>query len=213
MAILDNKVEEYLTNIMPINEPFLEELQQKGLQDEVPIIEVPSLRLLEILLRLIKPTEIIEVGTAIGFSAIWLAKAYPDIIIHTIERKAVMADKARDNIERAGLTGRIILHQGQAVDIIPTLPKTKFIFIDAAKGKYQEFFDLAYPLVEPGGVMVFDNILFRGYIADDEVAQSKPMLRKIKKFNEFIASYEKIKTSFIPIGDGLAICYKLEETS
>ena len=208
MSFIDKMVEEYLDQLMPVDDPLLQQIQQEGLRDEVPIIQVPSLKLLEILLNILNPKEIIELGTAIGFSAIWLAKALPNSVVHTVERKAVMAERARENILKAGLSGRIILHQGEAVSILPTLPKTKFIFIDAAKGKYQEFFDLAFPLLEPGGVIVFDNVLFRGYIADEELAMSKPMLRKIRRFNDFIANNGEIKTSFIPIGDGMAICYK-----
>lgn len=211
MAIIDEQVERYLTQLMPINDDLLKELQQEGIEQEIPIIQVPSIKLIEVFINLVKPKTIIEVGAAIGFSTIWLAKACPNATIHTIERKEHLAQKTRDNIKRAGLEKQIILHEGDALEIIPTLPKAELIFIDAAKGHYLQFFELAYPLLETGGVLIFDNILFRGYVADEEIAETKPMLRKIRSFNDFIANNDKVKTSFIPIGDGLAICYKMEE--
>ncbi len=211
MGFINDEVENYLNDLMPIQDDLLKELQQEGLDYDVPIIQVPSIRLLELFLKTIMPKTIIEVGTAIGFSTIWLAKAFPNSTIHTIERKKEMIEKAKYNIDKAGLNSRIILHEGEAIHILPTLPKTEFIFIDAAKGKYIEFFDLAYPLVKKGGVLVFDNVLFRGYVADENIAKTKPMLRKIRKFNQFIANHDKVETSFIPIGDGLAICYKTED--
>lgn len=211
MSIIDDKVIQYLDDMIPLNDDFIKELQKDGIDNEVPIIQVPSLKLIEVFLNVIKPKVMIEIGTAIAFSTIWLAKAYPEMKIHTIERKDEMIKKARANINKANLTDRIILHEGEALDILPILPKADIIFIDAAKGKYQDFFDLAYPLLNVGGIFLFDNILFRGYIADDNIYKTKPMLRKIRNFNDNIANNEKLITSFVPIGDGLAISYKLEE--
>ncbi len=213
MGFLDEKVEDYLTQLMPIQDPFLKNLQQEGIDNDIPIIQVPSLRLIQLLLQTIKPKIIIEVGTAIGFSTIWLAKAFPKATIHTIERKPKMIEKAKENIGKAALTDRIILHEGDAIDILPTLPQAEFIFIDAAKGKYEEFFHLAEPLLKDRGIFVFDNVLFRGFVADLEIVKTKPMLRKIRKFNDFIASYDKLETSFVPIGDGLVIACKVEESN
>jgi len=211
LQIISDKVEAYLNQLMPIEDPFLAALQQQGIEQDIPIIQVPSIRLIELLINIVQPKTIIEIGTAIGFSAIWMAKAKQDVIIHTIERKEAMIELAKENIKAANLASRIILHEGEAVDILPTLPPTEMVFIDAAKGKYREFFQLTYPLVKVGGLFVFDNVLFRGYVADDEVVKSKPMLRKIKAFNQFLAEQPQITTSFIPIGDGLALAYKLEE--
>jgi len=212
VAVVDKKVEQYLDQLMPIQDESLQALQQEGMEAEIPIIQIPSIRFIQLLLHIINPQTIIEVGTAIGFSAIWLAKAFPHAIIHTIERDPKMIKKAKENIQKAGLTENIILHEGDAVDVLPTLPQADFIFIDAAKGKYKEFFHLADPLLKVGGIFVFDNVLFRGYVADEEVVKTKPMLKKIRAFNDFIASYNKLKTSFVPIGDGLAIAYKTEES-
>jgi len=213
MSFIQAEVESYLNHLMPIQDPLLKELYEEGIKDEIPIIQVPSIRFIELLIKMVQPKTIIEVGAAIGFSTIWIAKALPDAVIHTIERKPLMAERARENIKKAGLEDRIILHEGDAINIIPTLPSADFVFIDAAKGKYKQFFDLIYPLVKTNGIMAFDNILFRGYVADSEIANSKPMLRKIRAFNDFIATTSLVETSFIPIGDGLALCRKMEETS
>lgn len=212
MGFINEQVDEYLAELMPIQDPLLAEMQQEGIAEAIPIIQVPSIKLIQIILRMIQPKTIIEIGTAIGFSTIWLAKAFPDASLHTIERNPNMAEKARKHIEAAGLSKQVILHEGDAVELLPALPRADFIFVDAAKGKYKEFFHLAYPLLKAGGIFVFDNILFRGYVADKQIVQTKPMLKKIREFNDFIATHPKLETSFIPIGDGLAICYKMEES-
>lgn len=212
VGITDEKVERYLEYLMPIKDPLLEELQKQGFEAEVPIIQVPSLRLIQLFLHMTKPKTIIEVGTAIAFSTIWLAKSLPDVKVHSIERNALMLEKARENIEKSGLSDQIILHEGDAVKILPTLPEAEFIFIDAAKAKYQKFLHLAFPLLKVGGIMIFDNILFRGYVADEEIIRTKPMLKKIRKFNDFLVSFPQLETTFVPIGDGLAICHKTEES-
>jgi len=211
MGFINENVDQYLTDLLPIHDPFLKDLQRKGLEEEIPIIQVPSLQLIQVLIHILRPNNIIEVGTAIGFSTIWLAKAAPYATIHTIERKETMIQRAKENILKAGLSHQILLHEGDAVDILPTLPKSELIFIDAAKGKYKEFLELSFPLLPVGGVFVFDNILFRGYVADEEVVRTKPMLRKLHRFNHELSLESKLQTSFIPIGDGLAISYKLEE--
>ncbi len=211
MSFIDIKVEEYINQLMPIEDALLKKIYNEGISEDIPIIQIPSIRLIEILAEVIRPKIIIEVGTAIGFSTIWLAKVCPYAVIHTIERKLPMIDRAKKNIEKAGLTNQIILHEGDAIEILPTLPKSDLIFIDAAKGKYKEFFELSFPLLNVSGILIFDNILFRGYIADEEIAASKPMLRKIRSFNDFLANNKKVKTSFIPVGDGLAISRKLED--
>ena len=211
MSIINEEVDRYITDLLPINDSFLEELQRQGNEEEIPIIQVPSMKLIEVLLNMTRPTNIIEVGTAIGYSTIWLAKAAPYATIHTIERKAEMIRRAKENFRIAGLEDQIVLHEGDAIDIIPTLPKSEFIFIDAAKGKYMDFLRLSFPLLTVGGIFVFDNILFRGYVADEEIVKTKPMLRKINHFNHELLNEPKLQTSLVPIGDGLAISYKLEE--
>ncbi|WP_339063850.1 O-methyltransferase [Tepidibacillus marianensis] len=211
MGFIKEEVDQYLTDLLPIHDPFLEELQRQGIEEEIPIIQVPSLKLIQVLINILRPTSIIEVGTAIGFSTIWLAKAAPYATIHTIERKEEMIQRAKENFKKAGLDNQIVLHEGDAVDILPTLSKSELIFIDAAKGKYKEFLELAFPLLPVGGIFVFDNILFRGYVADSEIVRTKPMLKKIHRFNQELSIEPKFQTSFIPIGDGLAISYKLEE--
>lgn len=210
MSYISENVEEYLAQLMPIEDELLAKLQQEGIEHEVPIIQVPSIRLIQTMIKLVNPSVIIEVGTAIGFSAIWLAKT-TNAVIHTIERDPLMIEKAKKNISRAGLEKQIILHEGDAREIIPTLPKAELIFIDAAKGKYKTFLELAFPLLKVGGVFIFDNVLFRGFVADENILATKPMLRKLNRFNHFLAAHPKLETSFISIGDGLAISYKLEE--
>ncbi|TCS83803.1 putative O-methyltransferase YrrM [Tepidibacillus fermentans] len=211
MGFIKEEVDQYITELLPLDDSFLEELQQQGIKEEIPIIQVPSMKLIQVLLNMIRPSNIIEVGTAIGFSTIFLAKSAPYATIHTIERNETMIARAKENFRIAGLDKQIILYEGDAIEILPHLPQSEFIFIDAAKGKYKQFLQLAFPLLPVGGIFVFDNILFRGYIAEEEIVQTKPMLKKLHRFNQELADEKKLLTSFVPIGDGLAISYKLEE--
>lgn len=211
MGFINSQVEEYLLELMPMNNLLLAELYQYGIDNRIPIMDLLSMHHVAFLSQLIKPQIIIEVGTAIGFSAIWLALANPDATIHTIERNEKMVETARINIERAELTKRVIIHAGDAIDLIPEMPRSQFVFVDAAKGKYRDFYELAFPLLGGGGLFVFDNILFRGYVADEAEVAAKPMMRKLDDFNRFLAEDERVATNFLTVGDGLAVARKLGE--
>ncbi len=211
MGFINSQVEEYLLELMPMNNLLLAELYQYGIDNRIPIMDLLSMHHVAFLSQLIKPQIIIEVGTAIGFSAIWLALANPDATIHTIERNEKMVETARINIERAELTKRVIIHAGDAIDLIPEMPRSQFVFVDAAKGKYRDFYELAFPLLDGGGLFVFDNILFRGYVADEAEVAAKPMMRKLDDFNRFLAEDERVATNFLTVGDGLAVARKLGE--
>lgn len=211
MGFINSQVEEYLLELMPMNNLLLAELYQYGIDNRIPIMDLLSMHHVAFLSQLIKPQIIIEVGTAIGFSAIWLALANPDATIHTIERNEKMVETARINIERAELTKRVIIHAGDAIDLIPEMPRSQFVFVDAAKGKYRDFYELAFPLLDGGGLFVFDNILFRGYVADEAEVAAKPMMLKLDDFNRFLAEDERVATNFLTVGDGLAVARKLGE--
>lgn len=211
MNLVDSSVEHYLDELYPIEDELLADIYRYGRDQGIPIMQLGAMRHLAFISLLLKPQVIIEVGTAIGFSAIWLAKANEQAIIHTIERDPAMVEIAQANVERAGLAERIIIHEGEANELLAGLPRCQLVFVDAAKGKYREFYELAYPLVDRGGLFVFDNVLFRGYVADEAEAKSRPMLRKLREFNEFLAADKRVATDFIAIGDGLALARKLEE--
>ncbi len=211
MGIINSQVQEYLLGLMPISNPLLADLYQYGVDNQIPIMDPLSMQHVALLSQLVKPQIIIELGTAIGFSAIWLALANPDAVVHTIERNEDMLKIARVNIERAELTDRLILHAGDAIELLPQMPRSQFVFVDAAKGKYRDFYELALPLLDSGGLFVFDNVLFRGYVADVAEVKARPMLGKLHEFNEFIVEDRRVTTNFLSVGDGLAVVRKLVE--
>lgn len=211
MNLVDMGIEQYLESLMPIEDEILADINHYGRKNGIPIMQLVAMRHLAFISQLVKPQVVIEIGTAIGFSAIWLAKANKDAVIHTIERDSAMVKIAKANIDRVGLADRVVIHEGEATQLLPQLPRCQLVFVDAAKSKYREFYELAFPLVDPGGLFVFDNVLFRGYVADEKEAMSRPMLRKLREFNEFLAADKRVKTNFLAVGDGLALARKPEE--
>lgn len=210
-GFIDLQVEEYLLGLMPIDNSLLSELYQYGVDNQIPIMNPLSMRHVALLSQLVKPKIILEIGSAIGFSAIWLALANPDAVIHTIERDEEMLKTAQNNIARAKLIDRVIIHAGDAIELIPQMPRSQFVFVDAAKSKYRTFYELAIPLLESGGLFVFDNVLFRGYVADESEMRTRPMLRKLRDFNRFIVEDKRVVTNFLTVGDGLSVARKLED--
>jgi predicted O-methyltransferase YrrM len=211
MGFIDSEVNEYLRGLQPIDNQLLTEIYQYGLAQEIPIMDPISMRHVALLSQLAKPKVIIEIGAAIGFSAMWLALANPGAMVHTIERNPELVEIAQINLKRAGLDKRVILHMDEAVEILPQMPRAQFVFVDAAKRKYRDFYELALPLLDVGGLMVFDNVLFRGYIANAAETAARPMLRKLSEFNRFLAADKRVTTNFLTVGDGLAVAQKLEE--
>jgi len=201
-------VENYLSKFLPERDSLLLRLEEEAKKEGIPIIHLDSMQLINVILQWIKPKRIIELGTAIGYSTIWLARANPNAVIETIERKKVYVERAFFNIKEANLEKNIIVHFGDIFNILPNLEPADVIFLDAAKGQYQELLELSFTKLNEGGALLIDNILFRGFLANKEEVETKPMLNKIAKFNEKLAIDYRFLTSFVPIGDGLAICYK-----
>ena len=206
--------QDYLDSLIPDRGEFLTELRRKSALEEsyAPIVQKSTEQLIVTLLKLIKPKRVLEVGTAVGYSAILMADNLPgDSTIVTIERYKKHADIAVDNIFASGYEKKIKVIEGEAAEVLHWLDGSfDFIFLDAAKGQYIEFLPDILRLLKSGGVLLSDNILYHGMIEDEDKVERRKItiVKRLHMYLEEIMSNEQLTTSIIPIGDGVALSVK-----
>ncbi len=204
----------YLDELIPKRDEFLENLRYKSSLEEsyAPIVQKSTEQLIVTLLKLIKPRRVLEVGTAVGYSAILMAQNLPeDSSIVTIERYKKHADIAVDNVFASGFEKKIKVIEGEAAEVLHWLDGGfDFIFLDAAKGQYIEFLPDIMRLLNSGGVLLSDNILYHGMIEDEEKVERRKItiVKRLHMYLEEIMNNENLTTSIIPIGDGVALSVK-----
>lgn len=205
-------IEDYIREIMPKNNGILASMEQYAENNHIPIIHPEVAQLLRVLIKIKKPKRILEVGTAIGYSTIIMVESLEGSgTITTIERRDDMIDLALDNIKKAGFQNQINIIKGEAKEILPNLDEVyDFIFLDAAKGKYMEFFNYCINNLDTDGIIVSDNVLFKGMVANDDlvVRRKKTIVKRMREYLNFICNTKGLVSSVIPIGDGVALTYK-----
>lgn len=191
-----------------MNKQEIENIKQKALEEHIPIIMDDTLEKIEEILKEEKPKRILEIGTAVGYSATMFAKyTDEDCTIDTIEIDEERAKEAKENIEKIGVSDRINIMVGNAVDILPTISQEyDIVFIDAAKGKYPVFLENAIRLIKNGGLILADNILYKGYVMSDyNKHKQRTAVRHLREYIQEITENEKLESEILEIGDGLAI--------
>ncbi len=191
-----------------MNEIKLQEIKEKALKDHIPIIMDETLDFLEKILSSKKPKKILEIGTAVGYSAICFSKYLDkDGKIDTIEREEERVIEAKENIKKAEVQNKINILYGDATSILPTLKeKYDVVFIDAAKGKYPFFLKEALRLLEKEGIIIADNILYKGYVMSDyNKHKQRTAVRNLREYIKEITENPNLDTQILEIGDGLAI--------
>lgn len=205
-------ITEYIRATIKPNTGLLAQLEQYADENHVPIIQPEVAALLKVLGKLNKPARILEVGTAIGYSSILFSGFLkPGGVIDTIERNEQMIELARKNIKTAGLQDTINVIAGDAMEVLGCLDKQyDMIFLDAAKGQYSEFLEQSKRMLAAGGLLISDNVLYKGMIATDElvVRRKKTIVTRMRSFLKTLCQDESFETSIIPIGDGVALSYK-----
>lgn len=194
-----------------MNTTELEKIKQEALQDNIPIIMDDTLEVIENLLKNRKITKILEIGTAVGYSAICFSKFLDkEGIIDTIERDEERVEKARENIKKAEVAEMINIHFGDAVEILPTFEdKYDMIFIDAAKGKYPFFLSHALRLLSENGIIIADNVLYKGYVMSDyNKHKQRTAVRNLREYLKEISENPELETQILEVGDGLAVSKK-----
>lgn len=209
---MNQRIDNYLNSLIPARQGLFEEMERYAAEFKVPIMEPEGIEALLQILRLSRPKAILEVGTAIGYSALRMAEAHPHAKIVTLERDEDRIAKAKEFIEKAGKKEQITLLEGDALEAASLVKEHgpfDAIFIDAAKGQYQRFFELYREFLQNGGIIVTDNVLFKGLVAkEDNVIEPKRirnLVRKIRDFNAWLMSHPDYHTVILPIGDGVAI--------
>ena len=166
-------------------------------------------RILKMLMRMIKPRRVLELGTFTGYSALCLAEGLEDgCEVHTVEINDELTDMITDYFERTGYESRIHLHIGDASDIVPAISREPWdvVFIDANKRTYCEYYRMVFPLVRPGGFILADNTLWYGKLADGSAHDAQT--QGIMMFNEMVAKDERVEKVTLPLRDGLTVIWK-----
>ncbi len=200
----------YLRDILPETTGLIKEMEVYAEKYGYPISQPESIKFLEVLISLGKVKSVLEVGTAIGYSAIRMAYAGAEQI-DTIEISNETADIAEENIKKAGLSSVITLHRGDGKELLPRMNgEYDMIFVDAAKGQYQEFFPHCMRMLKEGGFLVSDNVLYKGMTATDELFQHRKVtiIKRLRQYLNMLSSHPALNTSIVPIGDGVAVSVK-----
>ena len=194
------------------NEEMIANLEQYAKDNNVPIVTKEGLELIKLIIKLKNCKKILEVGTAIGYCSINMALISDDITIETIERKDNMYEQAVKNVANANLESRISVFKADALEMDLSLLREEYdlIFIDAAKAQYRRFFEKYSPLLKTNGVIVSDNLLFHGLVESESIEGKdlRALIRKIKNYNTWLFENEDFDTTFLRIGDGMAISIK-----
>lgn len=207
-------IEQYMAAFHSQQHPLIIEMEAYAKEHQVPIMESSGMEMLLGLLRLQQPSSILEIGSAIGYSAIRMALALPTVTISSIERDPDRYAKAIHYVEKGQLDGSISLYCGDALEIdLEKIAHSPFdaLFIDAAKGQYQRFFERYTPLLRSGGMIYCDNMFMHGdvFLPDDEVPKRKrTMIRNLKAFTSWLLRHPSYEVSLFPIGDGILVAKK-----
>lgn len=191
-----------------MNYTELERIKQKALEDHIPIIMDETLDVIEKYLESNKPKRMLEIGTAVGYSAICFTEFLDkNGKIDTIERDLERVKEAKENIKKVGLENKINIYEGDAVEILPNLnDKYDVVFIDAAKGKYPFFLKEALRLINKNGIIFADNILYKGYVMSNyNKHKQRTAVRNLREYIKEVSENPSLETKILEVGDGLAI--------
>jgi predicted O-methyltransferase YrrM len=208
MRILNEAVEQYLHGLRPEPSEVMREMEEHAERDSVPIVEWETGRLLAVLCRVLDPV-VLEVGTAIGYSTLHMAEQLQRGRVVTLERDPERAAQARSYLERGGVADRVELVEGDALETLPSIEGPfDLLFVDASKGEYARYIELAEPKLSECALMVVDNLLMSGEVALPEGADTRwnpDSLASARRLNAELLASDKWLGSVLPVGDGIGI--------
>ena len=211
-AILLPAQEAYLDRLLPPRDPLLREMEGVAADEGIPIAAPELGRLLEVLARAGGARRILEIGTAIGYGTLCLARGAPAARVVSIDPDAGRLARARGYLERAGVADRVELIEGAALDVLPTLaPPFDLAYVDALKREYRRYLDLLLPRLRVGGLVVVDNLLWGGKVADppdDPSAEDDPDADALRAFNGYLMIHPQLAAVVVPLGDGVGLATK-----
>lgn len=204
--------EKYISSFRKKQDEIINEMEDFAKENKVPILSWQSAEFIEQLVLMIKPVRVLEIGTAIAYTAIRIARNLKkNSRLHTVELSEENIERAKDFIYRAGMDEKIKLIEGDALNVMPRFKKKyDLIFLDSDKEDYKRLFDYSMVLLKKGGVIVVDNLLWHGYAAATKVpADYKATTQYIREFNEIFIEQPNLCATILPVGDGLGLGVKV----
>jgi len=198
----------YLRRLHRDPAPLLLELEQFGHADDIPIVDRETGRLLSTLVHAMQANRILEIGTAYGYSTLWMALALPLAgKIWTIDPDAERTEIARTFLERAGRGDAVEIINQPALEVLPTFPVRNLdvVFIDALKPEYEAYLELTVPLLKRSGLVIVDNLLWSGRAAADAAPDDSPSTIAIRAFNRAFVNHPELDATILPVGDGVGV--------
>lgn len=210
---MNGGIEDYIERLIPARSELFRRMEMDATENNVPIMEKTGIEAMLQILRIQDPKSILEVGTAIGYSALRMADALPNCQIVTIERDVERYTAAEKYIQIADKSTQIHLIKGDAlevVDLVENFTPFDAIFIDAAKGQYKRFFEIYSKYLSDHGLIITDNVLFKGLVCEPEIdnRRIRSLVRKIDEYNHWLMGHPDYQTVILPVGDGVAISKK-----
>ncbi len=211
--IVDERIATYIRSLEKPNSPLLEAIEEEAHIDKVPIIRKEMESFLKVILMMQKPKKILELGTAIGYSALFMSECVALDELVTIENYEKRIPIAKENFKKAGKEDVIKLLEGDAMELMPTMEAEQFdfVFMDAAKAQYVYFLPEVLRLMKPGAVLVTDNILQEGDLIESRFTvkrRDRTIHKRMREYLEVVKNHPELETSIVPIGDGITISVK-----
>ena len=211
-AIIQRNQAEYLDQLIPQTDPLLREMEEYGGEHGVPSADREVALFVEITARAINAKRCLEIGMAIGYTSLHLARAVGDDgVVVTIDPSDEMIKAAEGYLSRAGLRDRVRIERGKALDVIPQLADTfDLLFIDALKEEYADYLKLSLPKLRRGGVVIVDNLLWGGQVAGEiRAPDQESSTTALREFNKLFVNHPKLRAEVLAVGDGLGYAVKI----
>ena len=212
-AIIHLEQAEYLDRLLPASSLIIAEMEDDAHRNNVPIADREVALFLEITARAMKARRVLEIGMAIGYAVVHLARGMDDEgLIVTIEPNDEMIRRAEGYMTRAGVRERVRIERGYALDVIPRLEESfDLVYLDAVKEEYSDYLDKSLPLLRVGGVVVADNVLWGGQVAGEIRAENqRESTEALRRFNQHFINHPQLRSEILSFGDGIAYGVKIK---
>jgi predicted O-methyltransferase YrrM len=212
-SILHSEQEAYLDRLLPPRDALLREMEERAAREDIPISDPEVGKLLGILARTTGARRILEIGAAIGYGALWMARGAPEARVLSIDRDPERLAAARGYLERAGVADRVELIEGAALEVIHRLEGPfDLVYVDAVKTEYRRYLDLTLPKVRVGGLIVVDNLLWGGEVAAPSSGEPDRDADALRSFNGYFMIHPQLQAVLLPLGDGVGLATKTKPT-
>jgi predicted O-methyltransferase YrrM len=206
--ILRPKQAAYLDQLTPPRPSDLRSMEAYAAEHGIPISDPEVGRVLELLVQAVGASRVLEIGTAIGYGTLWLARGGSEVRVTTIERDGKILAVARSFLARAGVEDRVELHEGEALEILPRLrPPFDLVYLDGDKEGYLRCLDAALQILRVGGLVVIDNLLWKGWVGDPPQEEDKAT-SVLRAFNGYLMNHPQLSAIVLPLADGLGLAVK-----